>query len=165
MWASTQCNREPFAVNNRKRTFTRTDAAVTCKRCIKVTTIAAPVAPSPTSPTIGRFEQEHSDTHVVTYGTPYGDEMAAYFGDTVAAATFWFRLKSQYGVIAPQLHLVDDFAAPTFELFMATVDAVMGHEYGITSRDIADWHWYDSFDSGDNPVDAATDAIANELNS
>jgi hypothetical protein len=48
---------------------------------------------------------------------------------------------------------------------MAAVNAVMAREYGITSRDIADWSWYDAFESGETPVDAAMAAVANDFNS
>jgi len=57
------------------------------------------------------------------------------------------------------------YATPTFEQFMAAVNAVMAREYGITSRDIADWSWYDAFESGETPVDAAMAAVANDFNS
>jgi len=49
----------------------------------------------------------------------------------------------------------------TFEQYMAAVDSFMVGECGLTHRDIDDWTWRDSYDSGESPESAARDAMIN----
>jgi hypothetical protein len=51
----------------------------------------------------------------------------------------------------------------TFNEYMDRVDALIGRVLGgMTHRDIADWHWYDAFDSEMSPRLAVIEALREE---
>ncbi len=50
----------------------------------------------------------------------------------------------------------------SFEKWMQRVDVVMVRMCGLTHNDIADQSWYDWFEAGYKPVQAATEALENE---
>lgn len=51
---------------------------------------------------------------------------------------------------------------PSFALWLALVDNRIGRLIGLGHRDIADWTWYDGFESGMSPRDAAIEALQND---
>jgi hypothetical protein len=46
---------------------------------------------------------------------------------------------------------------------MRRVDNFIGKEWGVTHRDIADWQWYDAYESEMSPRAAAEEAMTYEL--
>jgi hypothetical protein len=47
----------------------------------------------------------------------------------------------------------------SFDDWLRYVDMHMVRAVGLNHRDIADWTWYDAYEAGVSPVDAAREAI------
>ena len=47
----------------------------------------------------------------------------------------------------------------TFEQWMKAVDAALESRLGLSSGDLEDWMWMDSYEAGDSPRDAALYAL------
>lgn len=50
----------------------------------------------------------------------------------------------------------------TFEAFMMAVDRAIAAKVGLTSRDLADWMYWDAWEDGMMPKQAAREALAAE---
>lgn len=50
----------------------------------------------------------------------------------------------------------------TFEQWLRRVDGAMSVMVGLTHSDIADWNWYDAYESGETPRVAARQALAED---
>lgn len=56
------------------------------------------------------------------------------------------------------------FEDAAFAAWMARVDALVSREVcGLTTADLPDWTWRDSFDAGEAPADAASEFMADVL--
>lgn len=50
----------------------------------------------------------------------------------------------------------------SFGLWLRLVDHVMAKVVGIGHRDIGDWTWFDAYDGGQSPAEAAREALEND---